>query len=228
MAKKWVIAAIAAVLTMGINITAQAAGWQQDANGWWWDNGNGTWASNNWYWLDGNNDGVQECYYFGMDGYMYANTTTPDGYTVNSDGAWTVNGVVQTKQITAPVSVDNTYNAQGVSNVALEMLENSREENMKYGEVEAYNVQSSVSVRYANGFTVKYGIDKYVTAQDRNYKALFEYYSDEFSSAEEAADYLHSHGFSDGYGETYANGNTCWVGLDKDYVLQWRIPTSGL
>lgn len=28
---------------------------------------------------------------------MYANTTTPDGYTVNADGAWTVDGVVQVK-----------------------------------------------------------------------------------------------------------------------------------
>mgnify|MGYP000107518430 FL=1 len=32
---------------------------------------------------------------------MYANTTTPDGYTVNTDGAWTVNGVVQTKNETS-------------------------------------------------------------------------------------------------------------------------------
>lgn len=32
------------------------------------------------------------------------NGSTPDGYTVNSDGAWTVNGVVQTKN----VGVDTT------------------------------------------------------------------------------------------------------------------------
>ena len=28
---------------------------------------------------------------------MYENTTTPDGYTVNENGAWTVNNIVQTK-----------------------------------------------------------------------------------------------------------------------------------
>lgn len=156
MRKKILTLVAAAAMTMAMSVTAFAAGWMQNDTGWWWDNGNGTWASNNWYWLDGNNDGIQECYYFGMDGYMYADTTTPDGYTVNADGAWTINGVVQTKQVTAPVAVDNTYNAQGVSNVALDMLENSREENTKYGEVDVYDVQSSLNILYSNGFRVVY------------------------------------------------------------------------
>lgn len=29
------------------------------------------------------------------NGYMLADTATPDGYTVHANGAWTVNGVVQ-------------------------------------------------------------------------------------------------------------------------------------
>lgn len=33
--------------------------------------------------------------YFGEDGKMLVNTTTPDGYEVNNSGYWTVNGVVQ-------------------------------------------------------------------------------------------------------------------------------------
>ncbi|HIZ79450.1 MAG TPA: hypothetical protein IAA17_06640, partial [Candidatus Lachnoclostridium stercorigallinarum] len=32
---------------------------------------------------------------------MYADTVTPDGYTVNEDGAWTVNGAVQTMAVAA-------------------------------------------------------------------------------------------------------------------------------
>ena len=52
---------------------------------------------NSWQWLDGNNDGIAESYYFDGNGYMLANTTTSDGYTVKADGAWTVNGVVQTQ-----------------------------------------------------------------------------------------------------------------------------------
>lgn len=56
-----------------------------------------------WTWIDDNGDGVSECYYFqevsdGKRGRLYKGTTTPDGYTVNEKGQWTVNGVVQTKK----------------------------------------------------------------------------------------------------------------------------------
>lgn len=96
MRKRYVVALMAAAMTVGSAMTS-FAGWQSDANGWWWQNEDGSYPSNTWQWLDGNGDGVAESYYFGPDGYMYANTTTPDGYTVNADGAWTVNGVVQTQ-----------------------------------------------------------------------------------------------------------------------------------
>ena len=56
----------------------------------------GSYPTNTWQWNDGNGDGVSESYYFNENGYMLANTVTPDNYTVNADGAWTVNGVVQT------------------------------------------------------------------------------------------------------------------------------------
>lgn len=49
-----------------------------------------------WHWIDGNGDGVGECYYFGENHYILTDTVTPDGYTVNADGAWIENGVVQT------------------------------------------------------------------------------------------------------------------------------------
>lgn len=49
-----------------------------------------------WHWIDGNYDGVGECYYFGENHYILTDTVTPDGYTVNTDGAWIENGVVQT------------------------------------------------------------------------------------------------------------------------------------
>ena len=34
-------------------------------------------------------------FYFGEDGKMLRNTTTPDGYTVDDLGRWTINGVIQ-------------------------------------------------------------------------------------------------------------------------------------
>ena len=46
-----------------------------------------------WQWIDGN------CYYLDSqgqnEGALYRNTTTPDGFTVDSEGRWVVNGVVQ-------------------------------------------------------------------------------------------------------------------------------------
>lgn len=92
---------IAAAMTIGSTMTSMAAGWQQDSTGWWYgtNTDNSTWHSNGWQWIDGNGDGVSECYYFDANGYMLANTTTPDGYQVGADGAWLVNGVVQTQGV---------------------------------------------------------------------------------------------------------------------------------
>lgn len=75
---------------------AFAGQWAQDGNNWKYQNDDGTYAVN-WQWIDG------KSYCFDSNGIMYANTTTPDGYTVNENGEWTVNGVVQT-QNTASIS----------------------------------------------------------------------------------------------------------------------------
>ncbi|MDO4324701.1 MAG: hypothetical protein Q4E24_01485 [bacterium] len=85
------------IMAAVISMTAFAGEWKADQNGWWYDNGNGTWPANCWQWIDGNNDGTAECYYFNQQGYCLLNTVTPDGYTVNADGAWTTNGILQTK-----------------------------------------------------------------------------------------------------------------------------------
>lgn len=41
---------------------------------------------------------MAECYCFDQNGYLLVDTMTPDGYTVNEDGAWTDNGAVQTRR----------------------------------------------------------------------------------------------------------------------------------
>lgn len=98
------------VLSTWMTSTAFAAGWTtgQGTNysKWWYDLGNGQYYGGlevevEWQWLDGNGDGVAECYAFDQEGWMYAGTMTPDGYTVNGDGAWTVDNVVQTMAVAA-------------------------------------------------------------------------------------------------------------------------------
>ena len=73
-------------------------GWQKNETGWWYGtNATGTtWYHDGWQWIDGNKDGISECYYFASNGYIVTNGKTPDGYDVNADGQWTINGVVQT------------------------------------------------------------------------------------------------------------------------------------
>lgn len=76
--------------------------WIQDANGWWYKNADGSWTSNGWQLINGkyyffNSHGYMKTgwiywnsqyYYCGADGAMLTNTTTPDGYYVNSAGVW--------------------------------------------------------------------------------------------------------------------------------------------
>lgn len=93
--KIWVLAMTGA-LALGNAVTSYA-GWKQDDTGYWWQNEDGSYLTNGWHWLDGNGDGISECYYFDGNGYMAANTTTPDGYTVDGSGAWIADGVVQTR-----------------------------------------------------------------------------------------------------------------------------------
>ena len=76
MKKQYAAAILAAVMTVG-NIVPSFAG--------------------QWQWQDVNGDGISECYYYDDNGIMLTNTTTPDGYTVDSNGAWGVHGGVQTQ-----------------------------------------------------------------------------------------------------------------------------------
>lgn len=102
-----ITAALAAVAAMSVSMAAQAGQWKEDGDGWWWDRGDGTWPSSCWEWIDGDGNGVAESYCFDEAGYMYADTTTPDGYTVNSEGAWVENGVVQTQAVASGGSSDS-------------------------------------------------------------------------------------------------------------------------
>lgn len=117
---KWrpnaVKALIATVLLSLLPCNVFAAGWIKSTSppsipglnsGWWYSVNawNSEWYAAKednvpgWYWIDGNKDGIAECYAFNKDGWMYANTLTPDGYFVNADGAWTIAEKVQIKSV---------------------------------------------------------------------------------------------------------------------------------
>ena len=224
--------ALAAAMTM----TTWAAGWQQNANGWWWENTDGTRPVNTWQWIDGNNDGVAECYYFDTNGYMVANTMQDD-YTINGEGAWTVNGVVQTQETrvndsTNTLNSDNGgYNSYGCSISALDILRNSREENVKYGEIKVEDHGVGLAVTYANGFIVGYpytGTSTYKTVEvapdrtDLNGSYLFKYYDSNLTPAQ-AADMLQSSGFEKGINGAYVNGTTCWAEVGDHGTINWGL-----
>lgn len=108
MKKKLMTAVLTATMALAMSINALAyvpvVGWKSeqlgDSTHWHYDKtGYGNFAVNEWLWIDGNGDGIAECYNFDSTSFMRANTVTPDGYTVNADGAWVIDGVVQTKQV---------------------------------------------------------------------------------------------------------------------------------
>ncbi|MCI8268579.1 MAG: DUF5067 domain-containing protein [Lachnospiraceae bacterium] len=74
---------LCAVLAMSITFSgvAYAGEWKQDEKGWWYQNDDGGYPANQWQEIAGKQ------YYFDADGYMLANTTTPDGAFVGTDGA---------------------------------------------------------------------------------------------------------------------------------------------
>lgn len=90
-------------MVLGNAAVAYAGTWktgeEPNQNRWQYDFGDGTYASNGWYWIDGNQDGIEECYYFDAEGWMLADTRTPDGYRVDANGAWVLHGSVQTRNV---------------------------------------------------------------------------------------------------------------------------------
>jgi len=128
-----------AVFSMLATTTAFAGTWRAgdgaNQGKWWYDNGNGTYAGNGWQWIDGNGDGISESYYFDENGWLLTNTSTPDGYKVDANGAWIQDGVVQTKAISAAaapinesdfiVSGDNSVTRNSTDNSVISIWEHS-------------------------------------------------------------------------------------------------------
>lgn len=110
--KRATLLMMAAALSMAMIVPAFAdntVGWKQTNGTWQYvKDASGSLYSNGWQWIDGNKDGISECYYFAPNGYIVTNGKTPDGYDVNADGQWTINGVVQTKGAATQATGINT------------------------------------------------------------------------------------------------------------------------
>ncbi len=89
----------ALALSCLLTVPAYAAEWKQDSRGWWWQEDNGSYPTSTWKNIGG------KSYYFGADGYMLHDTTTPDGYKVGSDGAW-----IEDTQIKQQTIISNPTN----------------------------------------------------------------------------------------------------------------------
>ena len=89
MKKGLAIAMMTGVMTAAAGMTAYAGQWIQTGDVWRYLRDDGTLQSNGWQWIDG------KCYYFDETGNMAAGVTTPDGFTVDADGAWVIDGAVQ-------------------------------------------------------------------------------------------------------------------------------------
>lgn len=227
MKKRYIAALMAAVMTMGSSFTAMA-GWQSDTNGWWWQNEDGSYPTNSWQWLDGNNDGVAESYYFDGNGYILSNTTTPDGYTVNADGAWTVDGTVQT-QVQPGVSGNGFTNK--ISNIIWDLMDHTGAENrQKYGEPTRYGDYVYPDCPYlkvmygdipfnGNEADSYYPYIIYANSEDISFNQLFEDAPnvDQHSSLEEIADYLQNLGYEviNGHSAIDSSNKVCYIELDR-------------
>lgn len=99
------------------------ANWEQVGTQWKYSE-NGIYLSG-WQWIDGNVDGVSECYYLDSNGVMAVNTTI-EGFTVDINGAWVVNNVVQTKVIASSGSSSHSSggSSRSESNAAQSETEN--------------------------------------------------------------------------------------------------------
>ncbi|MFR1834406.1 MAG: hypothetical protein ACLSX5_14810 [Lachnospiraceae bacterium] len=90
--KQIVVLGLSALLAVGNALPAYAGHWYADRyEDWYYKMDDGTSINNGWHWING------KCYLFN-DNKIYRDTITPDGYSVNQDGAWTVDGVVQIKE----------------------------------------------------------------------------------------------------------------------------------
>ncbi len=94
----YILVALVIIMSWSMATSSYAGQWKQDNTGWWYQNNDGSYSRNSWQWIG------RKCYYFNENGYCLINAKTPDGYTVDNNGAWHINGEVQVQPISFAVA----------------------------------------------------------------------------------------------------------------------------
>lgn len=147
MKKSILMAGIVGLLSVSTALPAFAAHWVQSPNTqkWWYSLDNNDYYKSSWQVIDG------KYYYFDAEGWMLSNTKTPDGYDVNADGQWVVNGVVQ---VVSAKTAGSTASAASTGTAAkprkkLDISKLKRAKNVQAGDK---NVGSGAKVSPIKGF----------------------------------------------------------------------------
>lgn len=198
-----------AAVTLMLSVPAFAGQWNYTEYGWWYDWGDGTCATTGWHWIDGNNDGIAECYYFNESYYCVPWTVTPDGYLLDGNGAWSVNGVVQT-QVVQPQTSQPAQQAQ-----TAETQEEAGKE--------------AILGDYKGTFTDnkgKTGVDLTIFEEDDQIKAEFIFYNLEGQTNAKDGSYLCTVTHKEG--STYEIHYDRWLNQPSGYSMRnWTVTIKG-
>ena len=132
-----------------------------------------------WQWLDLNSDGLYECYYFNILGHMYKNGTTPDGYQVNVNGEWVVDGVVQRKNnievkdlIDINIStISSTYNTKNY--VIIDVKKDFDEELDNFIEEKVFDVRNYIVSKEVDKKLLVDLQGQYIKNMNNNYNTYY-------------------------------------------------------
>ena len=110
------------VLTMmAFSSLTFASEWKQESDGrWWYQHDDGSYTTNNWELING------KYYYFDAQGWMLANTTTPDGKFVGADGALEENSLA--------TKFSNIVNNSGITEAGQQLENEVAQKSQAYSE----------------------------------------------------------------------------------------------
>lgn len=151
--------AVTSLLSITMTATALAGTWKQNDHGWWWQDEDKSYPVSAWKWIDSNGDGMAKCYYFDENGYLLTGTVTPDGYTVDENGAWTDSGIIRQRAA-------NPFAARTVNQKGLELYQSA---DQMSSQLQGLDVKSDVLMNMSyGGFEIPISVGTQLKYHDIN------------------------------------------------------------